>query len=108
MQILGSVFGLFGTGQLQTTVLLGLMALGIFRPERIASWALFGVSVICLVIAVSLPGLAVYFAGDMKDGFDATLTLVVSGGGLLTAASIACLLGCLSRRPMPAETQAET
>jgi hypothetical protein len=95
--LLGSVFGLFGTGQLQSVALIGLLALGIFRPERVSSWALFRVSFLLLVIAVSLPGLTLMFAGGLKDDFDSTMTMVVSGGGLLTAASIGCLLGCLSR-----------
>jgi hypothetical protein len=96
--LLGSVFGLFGTGQIQTTALLGLLALGIFRPERVSSWPLFRASALFLVIAISLPGLALLIAGDMQNGFDRTLTLLVSGGGFLTAASLACLLACLSRR----------
>jgi hypothetical protein len=95
--LLGSVFSLFGTGQLQSVALIGLLALGIFRPERVSSWALFRMSFLLLIIAVSLPGLTLMFGGDMKDNFDGTMKLVVSGGGLLTAASIGCLLGCLSQ-----------
>jgi hypothetical protein len=43
-----------------------MLALGIFRPDRIASWPLFRMSVLLLVIAVALPGLAAMFAGDIR------------------------------------------
>jgi hypothetical protein len=98
--LFSSLFGIFGTPQLQTVELVGMLALGVFRPDRVGSWAMFRMSVLLLVIAVSLPGLAAMLAGDMKGG-DADrgiLTLVLTAGGLLTASSIYCLFSCLSQR----------
>ena len=98
--LFSSLFGIFGTSQLHTVLLVGMLALGIFRPDRVGSWAMFRMSVLLLVIAVSLPGLAAMFAGDMKrwDADSGILPLVLTAGGLLTASSMYCLFACLAQR----------
>ena len=93
--LFGSLFGLFGTAQLHTVLLVGMLVLVVFRPERIASWRTFRVSVVLFVLAVALPGLvmltpAAAKGGDFMDQW--TLRTVLAASGLLTAASIYFLL----------------
>ena len=104
--LFGSLFGLFGTAQLHTVLLVGMLVLVVFRPERIASWRTFRVSVVLFVLAVALPGLvmlapAAAKGGDFMDQW--TLRAVLAASGLLTAASIYFLLACLATRPSPGE-----
>jgi len=103
----GSLLGLFGTAQLHTVVLVGMLAVTIFRPDRIGSWAEFRVSVVLFVLAVALPGLAMLFPNALKGGDSGEqwiMQLVLAGSGLLTASSIYFLLACLAP-PDPRRTE---
>jgi len=98
--LFGSLFGLFGTTQLHTVLLVGMLVLVIFRAERIASWSTFRVSVVLFVLAVALPGLVMLTPAAEKGGDFADqliLRAVLAASGLLTAASIYFLLSCLAR-----------
>src|SRR5439155_17198652 len=66
--LFGSLFGLFGTAQLHTVLLVGMLVLVIFRPERIAGWRTFRVSVVLFVLAVALPGLVMLTPAAEKGG----------------------------------------
>ena len=96
--LLGSLFGLFGTPQLHTVLLLGLLALAAFRPERIQSWAMFRLALVMLAIAVALPGIGAAFAGDAK-GFDTGLwvfQIILPASSMLTGGAIYCLVTSVS------------
>jgi hypothetical protein len=97
--LFGSLFGLFGTAQLHTVLLVGMLVLVIFRPERIAGWRTFRVSVVLFVLAVALPGLVMLTAAEKGGDFADQLILraVLATSGLLTASSIYFLLSCLAR-----------
>ncbi len=62
----GSLFGLFGTAQLHTVLLLGMLVLAIFKPERIGSWPAFRLSVILFVVAVALPASVTLFSRSQE------------------------------------------
>ena len=71
-----------------------------FRPERIADWRTFRVSVVLFVLAVALPGLVMLTPAAEKGGDFADqliLRAVLATSGLLTASSIYFLLSCLAR-----------
>ena len=97
--LFGSLFGLLGTAQLHTVILVGMLAVTIFRPGRIGSWTAFRLSVALFVLAVALPGLAMLFPGATKGGDSGEMwliQLILAGSGLLTALSVYFLLSCLS------------
>jgi hypothetical protein len=103
--IFGSLFGLFGTAQLHSVLLVGMLALAIFRPERVGSWTAFRVSVGLFVIGVALPGLLMLVLGADKGSDFADQSLIraiLAASGLLTALSIYFLLSCFAR-PAPTE-----
>ena len=96
--LLGSVFGIFGTPQLHTVILLGMLALAAFRPERVQSWAMFRRALVMLAVAVALPGVAAAFVGDLK-GLDTGLWIfqvIVPASTVLTGGSIYCLVTSMS------------
>jgi len=105
--LFGSLFGLFGTAQLHTVVLVGMLAVTIFRPDRIGNWEAFRISVVLFVLAVALPGLAMLFPSALKGGDSGEqwiIQLVLAGSGFLTAAAIYVLLACLAP-PGPRPTE---
>ena len=97
--LFGSLWGLFGTAQLHTVVLLGMLAVTIFRPERIGSWEEFRISLVLFVLAVALPGLLMLFPSALKGGDSGEqwiMQIVLAGSALLTASSIYFLFSCLA------------
>ena len=104
--LFGSLFGLFGTAQLHTALLLGMPAVTIFRPERVASWAAFRLATTLYVVAVALPGTAMLFPRAAKgtESEQWLLQLVLAASGVLTASAIYCLLSCFSTEASPQST----
>ena len=97
--LLGSLLGIFGTPQLHTVLLLGMLALAAFRPERIGSWLLFRRALVLFVAAVALPGVGAAFAGDVKGAFESDLwifKLIVPAVGVLTGGAMYCLVSSIS------------
>jgi Na+/melibiose symporter-like transporter len=101
--ILGSLFGLFGTGQLHTVLLLGMLTLAIFRPERVGSWTTFRASVGLFVLAVALPGLMMLLPGAEKGDVadQGLMRIILALSGILTALSIYFLLSSVARPASP-------
>ena len=96
--LFGSLFGILGTPQLHTVILLGLLVLGAFRPERIQSWAMFRRALAMLAVAVALPGIGAAFAGD-KGSFEAGLSVlhfILPVTSVLTGGAIYCLVSSVS------------
>ena len=97
--LFGSLFGIFGTPQLHTVILLGLLVLGAVRPERIRSWAMFRRALVMLAVAVALPGIGAAFAGDIKGSFETGLwifQIILPATSILTGGAIYCLVSSLS------------
>ena len=97
--LFGSLFGLFGTPQLHTVLLLGMLAFAAFRPERIQSWAMFRRALVMLAVAVALPGIGAAFAGDIKGSFETgvwVFQIILPTSSVLTGGAIYCLVSSVS------------